>query len=54
MSSMVRPASATALRHASTVSPRGSTPSRRPMRDMPMPVRATLDSNFSAEAMGRT
>ena len=54
MSAMVSPASATALRQASTVRLSGSTPRRRPIRDMPIPVSATFSSNFSARAMGRT
>ena len=54
MSSMVNPASATAARQASMAKLMGLRPRRRPTSDMPMPVMATLDSNFSAVGMGRT
>ena len=54
MSSGFRPASAIAWIAASTVSTRGSTMSRRPTRDIPMPVTATWSSNLSAFfGMGR-
>lgn len=43
-----------AASQASTVSDSGATISRRPMADMPMPVRATLSSNFVVVSMGRT
>src|SRR4051812_11377285 len=54
MSSMVNPASATAARHASTVSESGGRISRRPICELPIPVIATLSSNFSVGARGRT
>ena len=54
MSSRVRPASAIACSAASTASTTGSTMSRRPMREIPMPVTATLSSNLSpAFGIGR-
>jgi hypothetical protein len=54
MSSMVNPASATAASQACTVSTSGSTISRRPMSDMPMPVMATSSSNLRVPIIGRT
>ena len=54
MSSGASPASAMAWSAASTVSVIGSTMSRRPTRDMPIPVMATWSSNLSAPlGMGR-
>ncbi len=54
MSSNVRPASAIAASQASMVSDSGGTISRRPISDMPIPVIATLSSNFSGVSIGRT
>ena len=54
MSAIVSPASATARSHASTVSDSGGRISRRPISDAPIPVRATLSSNFSWRIIGRT
>jgi hypothetical protein len=54
MSSTVRPASAIARSQACTVSDTGGTIRRRPISDMPMPVIATLSSNFSVVTIGRT
>ncbi len=48
MSSGLSPASSIACFAASTVSVIGSTMSRRPTCDMPMPVMATWSSNLSA------
>ncbi len=53
MSSRVRPASAMARMHASTVSASGSRISRRPTSDIPIPEIATLSSNLSGDAIGR-
>ncbi len=52
MSSMFKPASAIAASQAATVSDSGGTISRRPISDMPMPVSATLSSNFSGSQHG--
>ena len=54
MSSMVSPASAIAASQAATVSDSGATINRRPISDMPIPVSATLSSNFSGVSIGRT
>ena len=54
MSSRVSPASAIACSAASTASTTGSTMSRRPIRESPIPVTATLSSNLSpAFGIGR-
>ena len=54
MSAKVSPASAIAASHASMVSDSGGTINRRPIFEMPIPVRADLSSNFSVVSMGRT
>lgn len=54
MSARSRPASATARRHAVTVSDNGSTMRRRPIVELPTPVSATLSSNLRVDDMGRT
>ena len=54
MSSRVSPASAIAASAASTASTIGSAMRRRPIRERPMPVTATLSSNLSpAFGIGR-
>src|SRR6266581_5268061 len=54
MSSIDRPASAMARSHACTVSASGGTISRRPSSELPIPLTATLSSNLSGAAIGRT
>ena len=54
MSDISRPASAMASLAAMTASLSGGIMMRRPTGDMPRPVMATLSSNFSVVAIGRT